>query len=232
MTDAKPSRIVARAQGRQGELALRAVGDHFEIISNGVFLMDTRNGESERLLVQLALRDRRPRSRVLIGGLGVGFSLAEALRSDLVERATVVEIEPKVIEWNRTWLASFSGSALADPRVEIVNDDLIAWLERDGAPFDAICLDIDNGPAWTVTEANGRLYSDAGLALLRRRLRPGGTLAVWSAARAEGFQTRLQLTFEKVEAVAVPAPRGEPDVVYVASRASEAVPSSTPSFSS
>jgi spermidine synthase len=209
----------------QGELALRAVGDHYEIISNGVFLMDTRNGYSERLLVQLALRERRLGSRLLIGGLGVGFSLAEALRSDLVERATVVEIEPQIIEWNRTWLASFSGSALADPRVEIVNDDLTAWLEREGTPFDAICLDIDNGPAWTVTEANGRLYSNEGLALLRRRLGPGGTLTVWSAAEARGFQTRLQLAFEKVEAVAVPVPRGEPDVVYVASRDREAAPS-------
>ncbi len=212
------STIVARAQGRQGELALRAVGDHYEIISNGVFLMDTRNGCSERRLVQLALRDRRPRSRLLIGGLGVGFSLAEALRPDLVERATVVEIEPQIIAWNRTWLASCSGGALTDLRVEVVNDDFIAFLERDGEPYDAICLDIDNGPAWTVTEANGVLYSNEGLALLRRRLEPGGTLTVWSAAAAQGFEEKLRLAFDKVEAVTIPVPRGEPDVVYVASR--------------
>jgi spermidine synthase len=217
MTDPKASRIVARAQGPQGELALRAVGDDYEIISNGVFLMDTRNGESERLLVQLALRDRPPRARLLIGGLGVGFSLAEALRSDLVERVTVVEIDPQIIEWNRTWLASFSHGALADPRVEIVNDDLIAWLERDREPFDAICLDIDNGPAWTVTEANERLYSSEGLALLRRRLTLYGILTLWSAAEAPGFDERLRLAFDKVEMVRVPVPRGEPDVIYVAS---------------
>jgi spermidine synthase len=218
MTDPKASRIVARAQGRQGELALRAVGDHYEIISNGVFLMDTRNGESERLLVRLALRDRPPRSRLLIGGLGVGFSLAESLRSDLVERVTVVEIEPQIIEWNRTLLAPFSEGALMDPRVEIVNDDLIGWLERAGEPFDAICLDIDNGPAWTVTEANGELYSSEGLALLRRRLTRGGVLTIWSAAKTQGFDEKLQLAFDRVEAVSVPVPRGEPDVVYVASR--------------
>ena len=212
------STIVERAKGRLGELALRAVGDHYEIISNGVFLMDTRNGCSERLLVQLALRDRRPRSRLLIGELGVGFSLAEALRSDLVERATVVEIEPQIVEWNRTWLARWSGGALADPRVEIVNDDLIAWLERGGELYDAICLDIDNGPAWTVADANQALYSNEGLALLQRRLAPGGTLTVWSAAAAQGFEEKLRLAFDKVEAVTIPVPRGEPDVVYVASR--------------
>lgn len=224
MKDAIRPTIVARARGRQGELALRSVGEHYEIISNGVFLIDTRNGWSERLLVQLALRHRRPRSRVLIGGLGVGFSLAEALRSDLVERVTVVEIEPEIIAWNRTWMASFSRGALADPRVEIVNDDLVAWLGRGEELFDAVCLDIDNGPAWTVTDANGALYSDEGLALLRERLDPGGALTIWSAAQTRDFEDKLRLAFERVEAVAVSVPRGEPDVIYVASRDWEAAP--------
>ena len=142
MTDADTARVVERAAGRQGELALRAVGNHYEIISNGVFLMDTRNGESERLLVRLALRGRRNRSRLLIGGLGVGFSLAEALRSDLVEHVTVVEIEPKIVEWRQTWLAPFSGHALSDPRVEVVIDDVTTFLDHGGEPFDGICLDV------------------------------------------------------------------------------------------
>jgi spermidine synthase len=210
--------IMERAAGRLGELALRAVGDHYEVISNGVFLMDTRNGESERLLVRLALRHKRGGLRVLIGGLGVGFSLAEALRSNLAERVTVVEIEPKIIAWNRTHLASFSGDALSDPRVELVNEDLKPWLTRNEGPFDAICLDIDNGPAWTVADANAALYSDEGVALLSERLKPGGTLTVWSAAEAQNFEEALRLAFDKVEAVAVPVSRGEPDVIYVASR--------------
>src|SRR5271157_2580156 len=155
MTDPNAPTTVERAQGRQGELALRAVGEHYEIISNGVFLMDTRGGESERLLVRLALREAPSRLRLLIGGLGVGFSLAEALRSDLVERVTVAEIEPKIIEWCRTYLAPFSGEALSDPRVEVVNEDLATWLRRNEEPFDAICLDVDNGPTWTVTDADG-----------------------------------------------------------------------------
>ena len=210
--------VVERAAGRLGELALRAVGDHYEIISNGVFLMDTRNGSSERLLVRLALREAPNRARLLIGGLGVGFSLAEALRSDGLERVTVVEIEPTIIAWGRTHLSAFSRQALSDPRVEIVNDDLAIWIKADVGPFDAICLDIDNGPLWTVADANAALYSDEGLALLRERLRPGGTLTVWSAAEARGFADRLRRAFGKAEAVSVPAPRGEPDVIYVASR--------------
>jgi spermidine synthase len=218
MTDTTTPTIIERTAGRLGELALRAVGDHYEVISNGVFLMDTRNGESERLLVRLALRDAPRGAHILIGGLGVGFSLAEALRSDRLKRVTVVEIEPKIIEWGRTYLASFSDDALSDPRVEIVNEDLTTRLKDNKELFDAICLDIDNGPMWTVADANGAMYSDEGLALLRERLKPGGTLTVWSAAEAPAFAETLRDVFERVEVVCVPVPKGEPDIVYVASR--------------
>jgi len=211
-------RIVERANGRQGDLALRAVGNHYEIISNGVFLMDTRNGESERLLARLALRDGNARAHLLIGGLGVGFSLAEALRSDWLERATVVEIEPKIVEWSRTHLAHCSDSALSDPRVRVVVADLSAWLGKVQEMFDGICLDVDNGPAWTVTERNGALYTDDGLALLRRRLKPGGILAIWSAMEVDGFAERLESVFGPVEIVRVPVSRGEPDIIYAAPR--------------
>ncbi len=218
MSDTNTPRIVERAQGRQGELALRAVGGHYEIISNGVFLMDTRNGESERLLARLALRGGRERASLLMGGLGVGFTLAEALRSDLLGRVTVVEIEPKIVEWSRTYLAPFSGNALSDPRVEVVVDDLVGFLDQEGERFDGICLDIDNGPAWTVADGNGPMYADNGLALLHERLMPGGVLTIWSAAQVQGFAERLRRAFGSVETFAVPAPRGEPDVIYVASR--------------
>ena len=219
MSDTEPTRLVERAQGRQGELALRAAGDHYEIVSNGVFLMDTRNGESERLLARLAIRNRPGPLRLLLGGLGVGFSLAEALRHAQVERVTVVEIEPRIVEWCRTCLAPFSGDALSDSRVHLVNEDLVAWLGHNDERFDGICLDIDNGPGWTVAEANGLLYADEGLALLRERLKPGGVLTVWSAAEADDFAERLRRVFEEVEVVSVPAPRGDPDVIYMASRA-------------
>lgn len=232
MRDRESPRVLERVAGRLGELVLRGDGSDFEVISNGVFLIDTRNGASERLLVRVALRDLRGRARLLIGGLGVGFSLAEAVASELVERVTVVEIEPAVIEWNQTHLAARSGGALADPRVEVVCADLVAWLGSTDRSFDAICLDVDNGPGWTVAEANGALYSREGLALLRERLVPGGALTVWSAdggdrgtatgfpgeSGIDGFAARLQGVFSRVESLAVEVPRGEPDVVYAAWR--------------
>jgi spermidine synthase len=211
-------RVVERTAGRNGELVLRADGDHLEIVSNGVFLMDTRDGRSERLLARAAVTGLPGPGSLLLGGLGVGFTLREALRSPLVAAVTVVELEPVVIAWNRTWLRGHSGDALADPRVEVVCDDLVEWVGRQGGSFDAICLDVDNGPGWTVTPANARLYAPDGLALLCRRLRPGGTLAVWSAAAAEPFEAELRRLFADVAALPVEVARGEPDVVYVARR--------------
>lgn len=207
--------VIDHARGSNGELVLRRTGDHFEIISNGMFLMDTRNGESERLLVDTALAGRPAPLRLLIGGLGVGFSLAAALRHPQVT-VTVVEIEPTVIEWHRTHLRPFSAAALDDPRVRVECADLLGWLHTTGERYDAICLDIDNGPGWTVTEANGRLYDQAGLDALHRRLMPGGVVAVWSAAASAEFEQRLRRRFPQVEAHPVPVPRGEPDVVYLA----------------
>jgi spermidine synthase len=217
MRDRDSPRVLERVAGRLGELVLRGHGRDFEIISNGVFLMDTRDGTSERLLVQVALREARGRARLLIGGLGVGLSLAEALASDLVERVTVVEIEPAIIEWNRTHLAAWSGGALADPRVEVVCSDLVDWLRSTGETFEGICVDVDNGPGWTVAEANGSLYADEGLAL-REHLAPGGALTIWSSSQIDTFESRLGRAFGRVERFAVEVPRGEPDVVYAAWR--------------
>jgi spermidine synthase len=199
---------------------LRRRGPHHEIISNGVFLMDTRSGESERLLVRAALAGAPPGRPLdlLIGGLGVGFSLDEAARSARPASITVVEIEPAVVRWHREHL---DAGALTDPRVRVVRADLLAFLADgtdpyDAVCYDAICLDIDNGPEWTVTDDNRNLYGDAGLALVRRRLRPGGVLTVWSAAESAEFLDRLRSAFSAVEVLPVPVARGVPDVVYVA----------------
>lgn len=218
MAEAEGPRVLERVAGRLGELVLRGDGTDFELISNGVFLMDTRGGASERLLVRAALERLEGPARLLIGGLGVGFSLAEALASALVERVTVVEIEPVVVAWNRTHLAARAGDPLSDPRVEVVVADLLDWLRSGGERFEAICLDVDNGPGWTVADGNRALYGEEGLALLRARLLPGGVLSVWSAAAEEAFEARLLRRFGRVERFAVPALRGEPDVVYAASR--------------
>jgi len=127
-----------------------------------------------------------------------------------------VEREAAVIEWNRGPLAQVHGDALADPRVRVVHADLVAWLAATPERFDALCLDIDNGPQWTVTDDNASLYGAAGLDLLARRLSPGGVLAVWSAAASEPFAQALAERFAEVEVREVPVPRGDPDVVYLA----------------
>ena len=204
---------VERLDTPRGELVLRRNGGHHEIVSNGTFLMDTRDGRSERELVRAAVR-RRPGSRVLIGGLGVGFSLAEALALDPAA-VTVVEIEPAVLRWNREHLGR--AELLDDPRVTVVVDDLAAFLTRDRQEYDAICLDVDNGPEWTVTVDNAALYGDSGLSAVDRRLAPGGRLAVWSAHRAPAFEARLGERYRTVETRQIPVARGEPDVVWVVS---------------
>jgi spermidine synthase len=204
---------IDRSVTERGEIVLRRRGDDYEIISNGVFLMDTRNGESERLLVRAALDACAAPDRVLIGGLGVGFSLAEAVRSASPHSISVIEIEPAVIGWHRDHLGA---GGLADPRVRVVRADLLAHLAERTDEYDVICLDIDNGPEWTVTDDNRALYGDHGLALLRSRLRPGGVLAVWSAAESAAFVSRLAAGFGRVTTIPVPVPRGVPDVVYIA----------------
>jgi spermidine synthase len=210
--------VYERSAGENGELVLRGDGRHFEIISNGVFLMDTRAGESERLLVRAALeRVARP-ADVLIGGLGVGFSLAEALAPPPARTVTVIEREPAVIAWHTTHLRPCTGGAVGgDPRVRVERADLLAWLRATDATYDVVCLDIDNGPEWTVTEGNAALYGPAGLELVTARLRPGGVLAVWSAAAAPAFETSLRERFTEVAVRPVRVARGEPDVVYLAS---------------
>lgn len=137
----------------------------YEIIANGCFLMDTSDGRSERLLVDAALAALpagRTRPSVLIGGLGVGFSLARAAGQPRWGRIVVVEREEAVIDWHRTGpLSAVSAEALADPRTEILPADLVAHVrtETGQGTYDALCLDIDNGPDWTVTEDNNSLYS-------------------------------------------------------------------------
>jgi spermidine synthase len=214
---------VERRDGPYGEVVLRRRGEHFEIIENGCFLMDTSDGRSERLLVDVALEALRGDGlSVLIGGLGVGFTLARAAAQPRWGRIAVVERERAVVDWHRQgYLAPFSGNALADPRVTVIESDLVAWLRETPAAYDALCLDIDNGPDWTVTDSNESLYSPAGLAGCRARLTPGGVLAVWSAKPSAAFEQALRdAGFVRVRTVTVPVARGVPDVVHIAERAS------------
>jgi spermidine synthase len=222
--DATPE-LLDRREGPFGEVALRRRGAHFEIIANGTFLMDTSDGRSERMLISAALDalDSPRGAHVLIGGLGVGFSLAEASQDRRPGRITVVEREAAIIEWHTEGdapLAPFAGTGHADPRTEIVHADLLEHLRATELRYDALCLDIDNGPDWTVTESNDSLYGEAGLDLLDRTLSDEGVLAVWSAAHSREFETRLRARFARIEVIEVPVhvERGAPDVVYLSSR--------------
>ncbi|MEU4208966.1 spermidine synthase [Streptomyces sp. NPDC026206] len=212
--------VVERRDGPHGEVVLRRRGAHYEIIANGCFLMDTADGRSERLLADAALAALpmdRPAPSVLIGGLGVGFSLARAAAEPRWGRITVVEREGAVIDWHRTGpLAAISGQALADARTDIVHADLVAYVHGPGPRYDALCLDIDNGPAWTVTDGNAGLYSPAGLAACRARLTPGGVLAVWSAQPSPAFEQALRNAgFAGVITEEITVARGVPDVVHL-----------------
>ncbi|TPQ20454.1 spermidine synthase [Streptomyces sporangiiformans] len=212
--------VIDRRDGPFGEVALRRHGELLQIIANGCFLMDTSDGRSERLLVDAALGalDGRPDPDVLIGGLGVGFSLAHAAADPGWGRIAVVERERAIIDWHRDGpLSPLSAAALADPRTEIVEADLVAYVNETSDTYDALCLDIDNGPGWTVTEGNDGLYSNAGLAACARVLRPGGVLAVWSAQPSPDFEETLRNAgFQRVRTEEIPVARGVPDVVHLA----------------
>ncbi|MEU6235660.1 spermidine synthase [Kitasatospora sp. NPDC047058] len=217
-----------RREGPFGEVVLRQRGRHFEIIANGCFLMDTADGRSERLLIQAAL-DELDRAgsaagapAVLIGGLGVGFSLAYAAAEPRWGRIAIVERETAIIDWHRAGpLAGFSGGALDDERVTVLHADLLEYLAgADGERYDALCLDVDNGPDWTVTDSNSGLYGADGLAVLWHRLQPGGVLAVWSAQPSPAFEEALRAAgFSDVVTHEIPVARGVPDVVHLARRA-------------
>jgi spermidine synthase len=219
--DSRPV-VLDRRDGPYGEVVLRRHGGLLQIIANGCFLMDTSDGRSERLLVDAAFRalDGRSEPAVLIGGLGVGFSLARAAQDPRWGRITVVEREAAVVDWHRDGpLSAISARAFADPRTVIVERDLVAYVNETSDTFDALCLDIDNGPGWTVDKANEGLYSPAGLAGCARVLRPGGVLAVWSAQPSAEFEGTLwNAGFQRVRTEEIPVARGVPDVVHLAVR--------------
>lgn len=187
-------------------------------MSNGVFLMDTRDGRSERLLVRAALDALPAAQAVLIGGLGIGFSLQEAVAVDSLTRIDVVEIEADLVAWHDAHLRHLTGDALADPRVHVVVADLRDHLRDSAGCYDVVVLDVDNGPDWTVTDSNAALYTADGLAEAAAALHSGGVLAVWSANPAPSFQERLADRLDDVRAIEVDVrvARGAPDVVYVA----------------
>jgi spermidine synthase len=208
--------VIDRALTKNGEIQLQKRNKNYEIIFNGTFLMATYNGNSEKLLVSSAVKTTPFPKKVLIGGLGVGFSLGEALKHDGVEHITVVEIEPAIIEWNKKYFSNFSNNGLEDPRVKVVKEDLIEWMLKTKEKYDVICLDIDNGPSWTVLEQNTRLYNSKGLEKLTELLNLNGAISFWSASKSPVFEKKLRKYFRSLKIYTAGNNSKNPDYIYVA----------------
>jgi len=200
-----PWKTIDRAQLPEGdgEISLHRRGDEFAIRVDGFDLMNSLAHESEDALARLACAEiaDRPRPSVLIGGLGMGFTLAEALRGlSSGARVVVAELVPAVVTWNREHLAELSGRPLQDKRVTICECDIIQILKKERGAYDAILLDVDNGPEGMTRKGNDWLYTRGGLDASRAALRPAGVLAVWSATPDEAFTKRLNQSGFEVEA--------------------------------
>lgn len=217
--------IVERATTPQGELQLQQwchPGGRpvYEIIFNGVFLMASYNERSERALATLAIKPLASVGegfRVLIGGLGMGYTLRAALDFEEVQIVEVVEIEEHIIRWARGIFSELNGSACSDPRVELVEMDFGDYLFRADKAYNAIILDVDNGPAWLALETNQRLYERQTLIRIRDLLYSGGVFTVWAAERSEAFERRLEEVFERAETVTVEDSdiRGQPTEYFI-----------------
>jgi spermidine synthase len=185
-----------------GELKLFRRGEEYSIMLGGNELMNSRVSGSEQALAELALAriGGRKAPSVLIGGLGMGFTLRAALdRLPPDAQVTVAELVPAVVEWAREPMAEVFGGSLDDPRVEVVQADVASLIDQANNAHDAILLDVDNGPDGLTVETNDRLYDKAGLAAARTALRPDGVLAVWSAAPDAAFAARLRRAGFRVE---------------------------------
>ena len=193
-----------------GELRLMQRGGEYSIMSGSIELMNSRLSGSEEALATLvsARLTGRPAPRVLIGGFGMGFTLRAALASLGPQAAvTVAELAPAVLAWARGPMAHMTGDCLDDARVRVVESDVAALIGAGEAVYDAILLDVDNGPEGLSRPANDRLYDRAGLDAARRALRPGGILAVWSSAPSPAFSRRLRQAGYRVEEHRVRASR-------------------------
>ena len=191
----KPRELIDIAQVPEGEeLRLFRRGDDFMIVLGGNELMNSRMSGSEEALATMTA-DRlgaRPAPHLLVGGYGMGFTLRAAL-AVLPETATVTvaEIVPEILDWARGPMAALTAGCLDDPRVRPLEEDVAHVIGRSRGGFEAILLDVDNGPDGLSRSGNDRLYSRRGLEAVREALTAGGILAIWSAAPDAAFKRRL-----------------------------------------
>ena len=198
----------AEVPGHEGEVTLLKRGTEFSIRTAGTELMNSRLHGSEGALAELtySLIKRKSGLRILIGGLGMGYTLAAALeQSEPDTLITVSELIPAVVRWNREHLGHLTGMPLDDPRVSIEEEDVVETIRKRKSVWDAILLDVDNGPDGLTRKANDRLYCRSGLKTSFSALRPGGFLAVWSSGADEAFTRRLKQGGFQTETLTVPA---------------------------
>jgi spermidine synthase len=208
-----------------GELRLKQRGAEFSIMLGQDELMNSRLSGSEEALATIACGKirRRKTPRILIGGLGMGFTLRAALAALEPEaRIVVAELVPAVVAWARGPMAEVFGTSLTDPRVSVREADVGEVIRSGAAAFDAILLDVDNGPEGLTRKTNDALYDLKGLSIARMALRPGGVLAVWSSGPNPKFTWRVRKAGFAVEEVRARAngPRGGArHVIWIATRA-------------
>ncbi|QIK74207.1 spermidine synthase [Nocardioides piscis] len=195
---------IARAESERGELVLRrrtspTAPDVIELRANGVFVMDTLETTTEIELAGAAL-DLVPDPRdVVVGGLGLGFTLQRVLADRRVEKVMVVEIEEALIGWMRDGTIPHGPAVLADQRVKVVNTDISMAIAEARSTYDLILLDVDNGPGYLVHDANAQVYERAFLARCRDLLNREGVLVIWSAAQAPELLSTLRSVFGDAE---------------------------------
>ena len=198
----------ATVPGDEGEVILLVRGEEFSIRTAGSELMNSRIHGSEESLAELALSrlDSDGSWQILIGGLGMGYTLAATLeQSGSDAQILVSELIPAIVKWNRKYLGNLAGRPLADPRVKVAEEDVVKTIDQQRTAWDAILLDVDNGPAGLTRKANDRLYGNSGLKASFDALRPGGILAVWSSAVDEAFTRRMKRSGFETKIISVRA---------------------------
>ena len=195
---------LARADDAHGEVVLRLRPPAtYELVVNGVFAMDTVDVVTEELLATLALDELDgDRFAVLVGGLGLGFTARRVLADPRTARVVVAELHGVLVDWVRAGLVAPAAGLLDDPRLEVAVGDVrdVVAAAPEGT-FDAVLLDVDNGPDFLVHEANDAVYAAPFLAAALARLRPGGVLAVWSAAPSPGLLDVLRGLVDRAQEV-------------------------------
>ena len=190
----KPWETVEKALAPDGtEMVLARRDGEWVVRYGGKVLMSSRQHGSEDALAELALPKARHRRAVLVGGLGLGFTARAALdRIPTDAKVVIAELTPALVGWNRRLVGKLAGRPLDDPRCKVHVGDVVDRIAEARAAYDAILLDVDNGPGSMVHEGNHRLYGHRGIAACRIALAEGGVLAVWSAHHDEAYLRRLE----------------------------------------